>query len=63
MDVIVYVLKVGYRGPNCVKARVVWFNKRGMCLNITQNIRIEACQFPHWRQVTAPEGVQDVPTR
>jgi hypothetical protein len=51
MDVMVYILKVGYRGKTNCKLKVQWFNTRGMDLRITQNIRIESKQYPYWRRV------------
>lgn len=47
LDVTMLVLKVPYRGPRYLKARVEWFI-RGRSLGIKQTVKILIDQLKYW---------------
>jgi hypothetical protein len=59
IDVFVEVLKVTYRGPKYIKAKVLWWN-RGQCgepykIGIEQIITIKIKHLPNWNPCS-PKG-------
>lgn len=51
MDVVIFVLSVHYVGPNYTRLKVRWFNKRGLNLNVIQNVKITKEQYPNWSEI------------
>lgn len=55
MDLTMLVLKIQYRGPKYLKARVEWF-VRGVSLLIKQTVKIFNSDFKRWRPQAALVG-------
>jgi hypothetical protein len=50
LDCAILVHKTQYVGPNYSKIRITWFNKRGMCLGITETIKINKSEYKNWHE-------------
>lgn len=48
MDVTALVLKVQFRGPKYLKAKIEWF-VRGKSLLVKQNVKLQISELKRWR--------------
>lgn len=48
LDAAILIQKTQYVGVNYSKVRVTWFNRRGMCLGITETIKIKKSEYNNW---------------
>lgn len=51
MDVNMLILKIQFRGPDYIKAKVEWFYKSGKPLNIKHNAKILRKHFADWSPI------------
>lgn len=48
MDAYILVLKIQFRGPNYIKAKVEWW-VRGLFIGVKQTIKIMSAELKRWR--------------
>lgn len=54
LDIDIYIVKIQYRGPRYIKARVLYWNRnyKSFIFQTPETVRIAREDIPKWREVT-----------